>query len=123
MVWLSARGAERITAPDAPVTVLDPKARVLNWPNRIRDDDWKGWVGERALLVPTLVDEHYSKILEMHDAGENKNQNTLLVAPFGKGTVIYTTLAFQEQIPAGVSGALRLFVNLISAGLAAEPKR
>jgi hypothetical protein len=36
------------------------------------------------------------------------------VAQFGKGTYIYTGYAFFRQLPAGVPGAVRLFVNLVS---------
>jgi hypothetical protein len=38
-----------------------------------------------------------------------------LVAPYGRGTYVYTSLAFFRQLPNGVSGAARLFVNLLAA--------
>jgi hypothetical protein len=40
----------------------------------------------------------------------------LLRAQYGKGTYIYTGYAFFRQLPAGVPGAIRLYVNLLSAG-------
>jgi len=39
----------------------------------------------------------------------------LLYARYGKGVFIYTGYSFFRQLPAGVPGAIRLFVNLISA--------
>ena len=113
---LSRPAPEFVTQPGAPVTVLDPRARVLNWPNKIGPKDWQEWVRERALFVPTEADAHYAHVVEMHDPGQRENRNAILVAPLGKGTYVYSTLTFYQQIPGGVPGALRLFVNLLSAG-------
>jgi LmbE family N-acetylglucosaminyl deacetylase len=111
----------RVTVEEAPVTVLDPKSRVLNSPNRIGDADWKDWVQERGLYMPTLFDSHYAAPLEMHDPGEPEVKGGLLVTPLGKGMYVFTSLALFRQIPGGVPGGPRLFVNLLSAGL--EPER
>jgi hypothetical protein len=53
----------------------------------------------------------------MHDPDQPEAKGALLVAPLGRGTYIYTTLALVQQLPAAVPGAARLFVNLLSAGL------
>jgi len=37
------------------------------------------------------------------------------MAHYGKGIYIYTGYAFFRQLPAGVPGAIRLFVNLLSS--------
>jgi hypothetical protein len=112
-----ARAAEKVVSPDAPVTVLEPAARVLTWPNRITAEDWDGWISGRAEGVPSTVDARYSRIIETHDPNEPANRNTLLLARIGKGTIVYTTLTLDDQIAGGVPGALRLMVNLLSAGL------
>ena len=106
-------GPERVAQADSRVTVLDPKARAMSWPNALRDSDWTNWVGSRAQFVPTTADSHYSSVIETHDADQPENRNTILVAHLGKGTYVYTTLTFFDQIPAGVPGAMRLFVNLL----------
>jgi hypothetical protein len=113
---LSRPTPEHVTAADATITVLDRTARLLTWPNAIHDADWSDWVRERALFVPTAVDSHYSHIIETHDPGEKENRNSLLVARIGKGSYIYSSLTFAQQMPAGTPGAARLLVNLISAG-------
>ncbi len=110
--------AEHVTTPNAPITVLAPASRLLTSPNAIRDRDWQAWLGERAVYVPSKVDARYTRILETHDEDEKPNENSLLVAPAGKGAYIYTTLTLPQQITAGVPGALRLFVNLISYSVA-----
>ena len=112
---------QRVTEEQAPVTVLDPRARVLNSPNKIVDTDWAGWLQERALYMPTTIDSRWSTLLEMHDPGEAENKGALLVAPVGKGTYVYTTLSLFRQIPGGVPGGPRLLVNMLSAGL--DPER
>jgi len=110
------RSSERVTDENAPVTVLDPRSPILTVPNRITDADWTGWVQERATYMPHAYDPRYTPIVSMHDPGEPPNTAAILVAPVGRGTYVYTTLAFFRQLPAGNVGAARLFVNLLSAG-------
>jgi hypothetical protein len=109
---------ERVTEGDAAVRVLDAKARVLNWPNRIGAADWADWNGARALAVPTTADPRFPGIVEMHDPGQPENRNAILMARVGKGVVVYTSLTLERQIGGGVPGGLRLLVNLLSAGIA-----
>ena len=112
------RPHDRVTREDAPVTILDERAPVLRGPNRISQQDFTGWVQERSLYMPRTFDERYTPVIALSDPGEPLNRGAILVAPVGRGTYVYTTLAFFRQLPAGVPGAARLFVNLISAGLA-----
>jgi hypothetical protein len=63
--------------------------------------------------MPTTVDPRWQRLLEMHDPNEPPNANSLLVARIGKGAYVYTTLALFRQIPAGVPGAARIFLNLV----------
>ncbi|MFI5311089.1 MAG: PIG-L family deacetylase [Gemmatimonadales bacterium] len=111
------RNNARVTEEDAPVTVLDPRSRLLNWPNKIGEADWSDWLQERSLYMPTVIDPHFATPVEMHDPGEPENKGALLITPLGKGTYVYTTLSLFRQIPGGVPGGVRLFVNALSAGL------
>ena len=115
------RTAQRVTLEDAPVTVLDPKSRLLTWPNRITDADWANWVQERSLYMPGEINRLYETPLEMHDPGEPPNRGALLMTTYGKGTYVYTTLSLFRQFPAGVPGSARLFVNLLSQGRGPRP--
>jgi LmbE family N-acetylglucosaminyl deacetylase len=117
-----ARLANRVTEEDAEVRVLRADSPLLNSPNRIVANDWSGWVQERASYMPATADSAYTAVLAMHDRGEPDNTNGLLTARIGKGTYVFTTLALFRQLPAGVPGAARLFVNLLNAG-AAPPRR
>jgi LmbE family N-acetylglucosaminyl deacetylase len=112
-----ARPADRVTEEDSPVTIDAPDEKVLGSPNRIGASDFAGWVQERALYMPRTFDEHYRAPLAMHDTGEPPNKGAILVAPLGEGLYIYTTLSLFRQLPAGVPGGARLFLNLLSAGL------
>lgn len=120
-----ARPADRVTEEDAAVTVLDPASPILNTPNRIGPADFDHWVQERSSYMPHTFDSRYHAILSMHDTGEPPNDAGILVAPLGKGTFEYVTLTFFRQLPAGNSGAARLFVNILSArpSAAAGPLR
>ena len=109
------RTARRVTDENAPVKILDPSSRLLSYPNRIGPDDFRGWVQERSTYMPTTADPHYQRLVEMHDPGEPPNENAVLVAPMGKGAYVYVTLALFRQLPAGVPGGARLFLNLLAA--------
>ena len=117
-----SRPHTRVTVEDAPVGILDPEHRALRSPNRIGPRDFEGWVQERALYMPSQFDSAYTAPLAMNDPGEPPSRGALLVAPYGRGLYVYTTMAFFRQLPAGVPGAARLFVNFLSAK-AAEPAR
>ena len=115
MEW--AGRAERVTVEDAPVTILDPKSKLLTSPNKIGDDDWKDWVQERALYMPSTIDSRYATPLEMHDPDEAPNKGAIVTAPVGKGMYVFTSLSLFRQLPGAVPGSARLFVNILSAGV------
>jgi hypothetical protein len=109
------RPATRVTVEEAPVTVLRPDHPLLTSPNRITENDWRGWVQERSLYMPSAADSAYTRVIAMSDPGEQPNENAILVARHGRGMYVYTSLALFRQLPAGVPGAARLFANLIGA--------
>jgi LmbE family N-acetylglucosaminyl deacetylase len=105
---------DRVTEEDAPVTFLAPDHPVLNVPNRITQDDFKGWIQERGLYFARDWDPRYVPVLGMADTGEPRSAGSLIVAAHGKGRFVYTGLAFFRQLPDGVPGAYRLFANLLA---------
>ena len=105
----------RITDENSPVKFLKPDDSLLNTPNKITQDDFKGWVQERGLYFWSEYDSHYTPLLAMNDPGEKDLDGALLYTKLGKGTYIYTGIAFFRQLPEGVPGAYRLFVNLLAA--------
>ena len=108
-------GRARVSVEEAPVVILDPANPIFHSPNEITQKDFDGWVQERGLYFMTQWDSNFTPLLESHDPGENEQKGGLLVAHYGKGTYIYTGYAFFRQLPAGVPGAVRLFVNLLSS--------
>ncbi|AZA88814.1 PIG-L family deacetylase [Chryseobacterium shandongense] len=106
---------KRVTEENAAVTFLNPNHKLLNFPNKITQDDFKGWVQERGAYFPDQWDAAYEPLFEMHDTGEEPLQGSTLYAKYGKGNFIYTPLAFFRQLPAGNVGAARLFLNFLSA--------
>jgi LmbE family N-acetylglucosaminyl deacetylase len=108
----------RITDEHSPVKFLKPDDALLNTPNKITPEDFKGWIQERGLYFWSQFDAKYTPLLAMNDPGEPELNGGLVYAHLGKGTYIYTGLAFFRQIPEGVPGAYRLFVNLLSASRA-----
>jgi hypothetical protein len=105
-----------VTEENAEVRFLLPKHSVLNQPNRITAADFEGWVQERGLYFASKWDPNFQAILSSNDVGEPPRDGGLLVAPYGDGYVVYTGYSWFRQIPAGVPGAYRILVNLISLG-------
>jgi hypothetical protein len=111
-----ARPHERVTVETARVRLLAPGHAALSWPHRIGAADFDGWVQERGLYFWSEWDERLTPLLEMSDPGEAPMRGALLHGRLGEGHYIYTGLAFFRQLPAGVEGAARLMVNLLSVG-------
>jgi LmbE family N-acetylglucosaminyl deacetylase len=105
----------RVSVEEAPVKILDPANPIFHTPNEITQKDFEGWVQERGLYFMSQWDSNFAPLLESHDPGEGEQKGGLLIARYGKGTYIYTGYAFFRQLPAGVPGAVRLFVNLIGS--------
>jgi LmbE family N-acetylglucosaminyl deacetylase len=106
----------RVSVEEAPVDILAPEDGVFHYPNVITARDFDGWVQERGLYFMDQWDEPFKPLLASHDPGEQPQKGGLLRAQYGKGTYIYAGYAFFRQLPAGVPGAVRLYVNLLSAG-------
>jgi LmbE family N-acetylglucosaminyl deacetylase len=106
----------RVSVEEAPVDILATGDSVFHYPNEITAGDFNGWVQERGLYFMDKWDDQFKPLLSCHDPGEPPQNGGLLRAQYGKGTYIYTGYAFFRQLPAGVPGAVRLFVNLLSAG-------
>jgi len=107
--------SSRVCEEEAPVTILSPSHPLLNVPNKILPGDFEGWIQERGLYFANEWDPRYIPLFSCHDREEEARKGSLLFTRYGKGIFIYTGLSFFRQIPAGVPGALKLFVNLISS--------
>ena len=107
---------DRVTDENAEVRLLNPEHSLLNYPNKITSKDFDGWVQERGLYFPDEWSEEFTPLISINDIGETPKNGSLLVAKYGKGHYIYTGLSFFREFPAGVSGAYRLFANMLSIG-------
>ena len=107
---------DRVTDENAEVRLINPNHELLNYPNKITAKDFEGWTQERGLYFPDEWSSEFTPILSMNDTGETPKDGSLLVAKYGKGNYIYTGLSFFREFPAGVSGAYRLFANMLSIG-------
>ncbi|MBI5283162.1 MAG: PIG-L family deacetylase [Candidatus Solibacter usitatus] len=115
--------AEEVSEEDAPVAVLDAANPVFHWPNEIRPEDWSGWFEQRGSKFFTTWDERYTPLIETHDTGQPPQKGVWLQARHGKGLWVYCALAWYRQLPFGVSGALRIFANMVSQGAPDAPWR
>ena len=107
---------DRVTEEDAEVKIIDNSHELLNYPNKITESDFDGWVQERGLYFPTEWDSNYKPIISMNDKNESAKTGSLLHTKYGEGNFIYTGLSFFRELPAGVPGAYKLFANMISVG-------
>ncbi|MBI2682392.1 MAG: PIG-L family deacetylase [Acidobacteriales bacterium] len=107
---------ERVSDEQSPVEILAQEDPVFHFPNKITATDFDGWVQERGVNFMSSFDAQYKSLLAANDPSESPQKGGMLRATYGKGTYIYTGFAFFRQLPAGVPGAIRLYVNLLSAG-------
>lgn len=107
---------DRVTDENSEVEILAKDHALMNFPNIIDQKDFDGWVQERGLYFPNEWADEFTPILSMKDQGEEAKKGSLLIAPYGKGHYIYSGLSFFRELPAGVSGAYKLFANMLSAG-------
>jgi LmbE family N-acetylglucosaminyl deacetylase len=104
----------RVTDENAQVRFLQPAHPVLNYPNKIGDKDFEGWIQERGIYFAGQTDPAYESVLSMNDPGEQEQKGSLVIARYGKGIFVYTGLVFFRELPAGVPGSYRLMANIIA---------
>lgn len=105
---------DRVTEEGAKVSFINAAEPALNFPNKISDADFDGWVQERGIYFAGTRDKAYRSVFLMNDQNEKPTDGSLIIAPYGKGNFVYTGLVFFRELPAGVPGAFRLMSNLIN---------
>ncbi|MCF8406412.1 MAG: hypothetical protein K9G06_00925 [Chitinophagaceae bacterium] len=110
----TVNSGKRVTQENVPVDFVLPTHSVLNFPNKIEKSDFDNWVQERSTYMAENVDAHFEAPLSMKDKGETPSTGSLLIAPYGKGNMVYLSLVLFRQLPAGNPGAYKLLANLIS---------
>ena len=104
----------RVTDETAKVTILEPNHPRFNFPNKITERDFDGWVQERGAYFLSDWDPRFKPLMACHDPGEPDLKGGELIAEYGKGLYVYTAYAWFRQLPKGVPGAYRLIANLVS---------
>lgn len=105
---------DRVTDEHAEIKITNPKHVAVTAPNTITSTDFEGWIQERGIYFAADWDKNYETIFSMNDANEKASDGSLIIAKYGKGNFVYSGLVFFRELPAGVSGAYRLFANLLS---------
>ena len=112
--YTMGRRPEEVSEENAQVTILMPDHPIFHHPNRITAADFDGWVEERGSKFLTEWDSNYQALLTCHDREQAPQHGGFLTAEYGQGTYTYAAYAFYRQLPAGVSGAYRLFMNMLT---------
>lgn len=105
---------DRVTDEKATIVFSNEKHSALNFPNQITQKDFDGWIQERGIYFATEIDKQYETIFSMKDPNEKASDGSLIIGKYGKGNFVYTGIVFFRELPAGIPGAYRLFVNLLS---------
>ncbi|MES2567202.1 MAG: PIG-L family deacetylase [Bacteroidota bacterium] len=105
---------DRVTNEKAEIKFNNEKHSALIFPNQITQKDFDGWIQERGIYFATEMDKQYETIFTMNDPNEKPSDGSLIIAKHGKGNFVYTGLVFFRELPAGIPGAYRMFVNLLS---------
>lgn len=114
--YTMGRRPEEVSEEDAKVTILMPDNPIFRSPNQITEADFDGWVEERGSKFLTEWDGNYQALLTCNDREQEPQHGGFMYAEYGQGTYTYAAYAFYRQLPAGVGGAYRLFINMLSLG-------
>ena len=114
--YTMGRRPEEVSEEDAQVSILMPEHPIFQHPNRITEADFDGWVEERGSKFLTEWDSNYQALLTCNDREQEPQHGGFLTAQYGQGTYTYAAYAFYRQLPAGVAGAYRLFMNMLVLG-------
>lgn len=114
--YTMGRRPEEVSEEDAHVTILMPDHPIFQHPNPITVADFDGWVEERGSKFLTEWDVNYQALLTCNDREQEPQHGGFLTAKYGQGTYTYAAYAFYRQLPAGVAGAYRLFINMLMLG-------
>ena len=112
--YTMGRRPEEVSEEDAQVTILMPDNPIFQHPNQITAADFDGWVEERGSKFLTEWDANYQALLTCNDREQEPQHGGFLTAKYGQGTYTYAAYAFYRQLPAGVAGAYRLFINMLT---------
>jgi len=107
-------GRFRVSQEDAEMRIVNPEHKVLNFPNKITENDFNNWIQERGLYFASEWDDNYQSIISCNDEGEDPSEGGMLVAEYGKGHFVYSSFSWFRQLPAGVPGAYRIFANMLA---------
>ena len=110
----SINSGMRVTEENAKVSFLLPNHPAFNYPNKITEKDFEGWIQERSTYQVDQSDDHYEKLIAMNDTGEKESNGSLVISKYGKGNFAYVSLVLFRQLPAGIPGAYRILANLIA---------
>ncbi len=114
--YTMGRRPEEVSEEDAQVTILMPDNPIFRSPNQITEADFDGWVEERGSKFLTEWDANYQALLTCNDREQEPQHGGFMYAEYGQGTYTYAAYAFYRQLPAGVGGAYRLFINMLTLG-------
>ncbi len=112
--YTMGRRPEEVSEEYARVTILMPDHPIFHHPNRITAADFEDWVEERGSKFLTEWDTNYQALLTCNDREQEPQHGGFLTAKYGQGTYTYAAYAFYRQLPAGVAGAYRLFINMLT---------
>ena len=112
--YTMGRRPEEVSEEDAQVTILMPDNPIFQHPNPITAADFDGWVEERGSKFLTEWDANYQALLTCNDREQEPQHGGFLTAKYGQGNYTYCAYAFYRQLPAGVAGAYRLFMNMLT---------
>jgi len=115
----------RVADETVPVKVLVPNHPVFNFPNKIGNATWDGWVQERGLYFLGDKDPRYVDLVSMVDSFKDnpgEKLGSLVEGRVGKGRWIYLGLGLWRQLPAGTDGAYQLLANLLALPKAPAPR-
>ena len=96
--------------------ILAPGGLHLSFPQHNRFARFRRLGAGAGLYFVSHWDSNFIPLLSCHDPGEPAQKGGLLGHSTAKGSISIRDMRSSAQLPAGVPGAIRLYVNMLSAG-------
>jgi len=104
----------RVTVEEAPIKILEPGHPLFNYPNKITEQDWQGWIQERGLYFPNEWADAYTPLVAVSDPNEDIPPGSCLITNYGEGVYFYTALGWYRQLRELHPGCIRIFANMLA---------
>ncbi|MBL7197412.1 MAG: hypothetical protein ISS47_04895, partial [Candidatus Omnitrophica bacterium] len=105
---------EPITDENNPIKIISADEPLFNFPNKIEEKDFDGWVHQRGWSFPHKYSKKFTELTSCQNSTGKAVKSGYLVGYLGKGRYIYTSYDWNRQLRNFHFAALKNLANMVS---------